>query len=51
MGSGFSGTLLQLKTETFQKARKQNLLRHHAGAVSMIKTNVVYAVAVKEQLL
>jgi len=48
MGSGYRGTLEQLDTDTFNRVYKGNLLRLVKEQVEAIETNVMYAVATKE---
>ena len=48
MGSGYRGTLEQLDTDTFNRVQEGNLSRLVEGQVNAIETNVMYAVATKE---
>ncbi|MGZ5053543.1 MAG: class I SAM-dependent methyltransferase [Methylobacter sp.] len=48
MGSGYRGTLAQLDIEALHHVRRENLSRLHQAQVKSIKTNVLYAMAVKQ---
>ncbi|HEY8159109.1 MAG TPA: class I SAM-dependent methyltransferase [Methylobacter sp.] len=48
MGSGYRGTLEQLDTDTLDRVRQGNLSRLVKEQVNAIETNVIYAVATKE---
>lgn len=48
MGSGYRGTLEQLDTDTLERVRQENLSRLVEKQVNAIETNVIYAVATKE---
>jgi ubiquinone/menaquinone biosynthesis C-methylase UbiE len=47
MGSGYRGTLEQLDTNTFKRVRQGNLSRLFEERVTVIETNVIYAIATK----
>jgi hypothetical protein len=48
MGSGYRGTLEQLDTDALDRVRQGNLSRLVEKQVNVIETNVIYAVATKE---
>jgi len=48
MGSGYRGTLEQLDTDTLERVRQGSRSRLVEEQVNAIETNVIYAIATKE---